>query len=371
MTAVQPQRQEGARPSLAHYLATDALWWVAYVVFCYIAGIDLGAQLQSALFWIIAIVLELWTIARWWRGRSADVAGRAEALHHGHHRLVARRDTVRRILLGFVIIAAVGLTVSVFLVDTSIADGRTILLGEDFESTGFEAWSESFAALDTELWGLAIYDWSLFIGLVIIAIELVALFAKPRRPGQVGRGLWIRDSLASLSTLIPFYVVEIFTVTAMIGAYFVLWDNVTPYQLPIEWWTVALGIIGADFAYYWEHRTSHEIRLFWTGHAVHHSSPIFTTAVAFRFGPFEPVLAVLFHLPLILLGLHPAIVIMGELVVQAYQFWIHTEMIGRLGPIDRVLNTPSNHRVHHGADEQYLDKNYGGILIIFDRMFGT
>ncbi|MEM7093642.1 MAG: sterol desaturase family protein [Actinomycetota bacterium] len=357
--------------SLTRYLAADVLWWIAYFIFCYVAGFDIGSQLRSPLFWVIAVALELWTIARWRRERGEPLEQRAAALDHGHHRLVPRRNTIRRVLLAFVAIAGIGLTASTFFVDTSIADGRTNLLGEDFVSTGYAAWSESVAALDTELWGLAIYDLSLLVGLAVITIELIALFARPRKPGQASRSLWLRDSVASLSTLVPFYVVEIFTVTAMIGAYFFLWDNVTPYQLPIEWWTVLLGLLAADLAYYWEHRTSHEIRLFWTGHAVHHSSPIFNTAVAFRFGPFEPVLAVLFHLPLILAGFHPAIVVMGELAVQAYQFWIHTEVIGKLGPLDRILNTPSNHRVHHGADDKYLDKNYGGILIVFDRMFGT
>ncbi|MEM7325886.1 MAG: sterol desaturase family protein [Actinomycetota bacterium] len=357
--------------SLLRFLAADSLWWGTYVIFCSIAGIDLGAQLRSPLFWVIAIALEIWTVVRWFRSRPETLEQRSAALGHGHHRHVARRNLIRRSLLAFVLIAALGLTAITLLVDTSIAEGRTILLGEEFAGAGYEAWSESVAAFNTELWGLAIYDLALLVGIVVITIELIALFSRSRRPDQVSRSLWIRDSLASLSTLIPFYVIEIFTVTAMIGAYFFLWDNITPYQLPIDWWTVALGVLAADFAYYWEHRTGHEIRLFWTGHAVHHSSPIFNTAVAFRFGPFEPALAVLFHLPLVLLGFHPAIVILGELAVQAYQFWIHTEVIGRLGPLDRFLNTPSNHRVHHGADPKYLDKNYGGILIVFDRMFGT
>lgn len=201
----------------------------------------------------------------------------------------------------------------------------------------------------------------------MIAIEAVRLFRRPK--GQ--RKLWFFDSIASLSTQIPFYVVEVLSVIAMIATYFFLWDNFTLWQMPVNAWTIGLAIMAADLAYYWEHRTSHEIRLLWTGHAVHHSSPIFNTAVAFRFGPIEPFVAIMFHLPLILLGFHPALVIMGELTVQAYQFWIHTDVIGRLGPIDKVLNTPSNHRVHHGSNAKYLDKNHGGILMIWDHLFGT
>lgn len=361
------------RPRLVNFFAVDAMWWFAYIVLCYIVGWDFGAQLANPVFWAVTIALETWTVIRWRRSTSAALAARSMALAHGHQTTTTpgNADFVRRALVAFVALATVGLVTTTFLVDTAIADGRTLLLGDEFLDAGYQAWSESFAALNTELWGLAIYDYALLVGLVVITIEVIALFVRRRRPGQTSRRLWLLDSVASLSTQVPFYVIEIFTVTAMIGAYFFIWDNLTPVRLPIEWWTIGLGVLAADFAYYWEHRAGHVIRVLWTGHAVHHSSPIFNTAVAFRFGPFEPVLAVVFHLPLILLGFHPAIVILGELTVQAYQFWIHTDVIGKLGPIDRVLNTPSNHRVHHGSDDKYLDKNYGGILVVFDHLFGT
>ena len=93
--------------------------------------------------------------------------------------------------------------------------------------------------------------------------------------------------------------------------------------------------------------------------------------VAFRFGPFEGVVSGLIHLPLVLLGFPPELVFFGILAVLAYQGWIHTESIGRLGVLDQFFNTPSNHRVHHGCDEKYLDRNYGGILIVWDRLFAT
>lgn len=361
------------KPSLARFLGADALWWLAYIVLCYIVGWDFVAQLRSPAFWLVAVALAGWTIHRWRQARTPELEARAETLHHGNQVVEdagPRGERVRRLLVGFVAIALVALVASTFLVDQTIAEGRTLLLGDEFLDGSYAGWSESFAALDTELWGLAIYDYALLVGIVIIAIEVIALFVRRNQSGS-DRRLWLLDSFASLSTQVPFYLIEIFTVTAMIGAYFFIWDTLTLVRLPVAWWTIGLGILAADFAYYWEHRAGHVIRLLWTGHAVHHSSPIFNTAVAFRFGPFEPVLAVLFHLPLILLGFHPAIVILGELTVQAYQFWIHTEVIGKLGPLDRFLNTPSNHRVHHGSDRKYLDKNYGGILIVFDRLFGT
>ena len=264
-------------------------------------------------------------------------------------------------------LALIVLIASSLSVGPEVAEGRSILLGEEVSDSTYLNWAEGIAAADAEILGLTIYDYALLVGLVFISIEVIAVLRRP----SGNRKPWFYDTLASLSTQIPFYLVEIFSFLAMITTYFVLWDNVTPYQLPVHGWTIAAGIIAADFAYYWEHRTSHEIRILWTGHAVHHSSPIFNTAVAFRFGPLEPFVAIMFHLPLIMLGFHPAIVILGELVVQAYQFWIHTDVIGRLGPLDRFLNTPSNHRVHHGSDQKYLDKNHGGILMVWDRLFGT
>jgi sterol desaturase/sphingolipid hydroxylase (fatty acid hydroxylase superfamily) len=308
---------------------------------------------------------------RWRRLSGGGPTERNEANPAGGHHDVTpvHRDghRVQRGLVGYFLVALGVLIVSTLSADSDIADGRTLLIGDEVDGDSFMNWSESVAAADAEILGLTVYDYSLLIGLVFIALEMVRLWRKPKGD----RKLWFFDSLASLSTQIPFYLVEVLSVLAMISAYFFLWDNATLWQLPVNGFTIFLAIIAADFAYYWEHRTSHEIRLLWTGHAVHHSSPVFNTAVAFRFGPIEPFVAVMFHLPLILLGFHPALVIMGELTVQAYQFWIHTDVIGRLGPVDAVLNTPSNHRVHHGSNNKYLDKNHGGILMIWDRMFGT
>ena len=132
-----------------------------------------------------------------------------------------------------------------------------------------------------------------------------------------------------------------------------------------------LALIAADFAYYWEHRLAHQIRLLWVSHAVHHSAREMNTAVAFRFGLFESPWAALVHLPLVLIGFHPLAVFAGQVAVLVYQTWIHTELVGKLGPLEGILNTPANHRVHHGCDPKYLDKNYGGILMLWDRLFGT
>lgn len=362
------------RGDLARFIASDLLWWGAYFLFSAVIGWDIGTQLASPIFWAITLVL---TGLRVWEWRSQRLQPTPNSMVGGHHdpELAARptglghSEPIRRTLLGFVGVAFISLVVIVMRADPDIGEGRTLLLGDDaLAADAYTDWSTATTtAADAEILGLVLYEYALLVGIVIVAIEVIALFVRR----GTNRRLWFADTLASLSTQIPFYVIEIFTVLAMIGAYFFIWDNLTLWQIPINGWTIVAGLVAADFAYYWEHRTSHEVRLLWTGHAVHHSSPIFNTAVAFRFGPFEPAVALLFHLPLVLLGFHPAVVVMGELTVQAYQFWIHTDVIGRLGPIDRVLNTPSNHRVHHGSDPEYLDRNHGGILMIWDQIFGT
>jgi sterol desaturase/sphingolipid hydroxylase (fatty acid hydroxylase superfamily) len=136
-------------------------------------------------------------------------------------------------------------------------------------------------------------------------------------------------------------------------------------------WPWVLGIIGIDFLYYWWHRASHVVNMLWAVHAVHHQSEDFNLAVALRQPAFEAITIIPFHLPLALLGVEPWIYASCYAIDLIYQFWIHTELPGRLGFLEYILNTPSAHRVHHGIDAKYLDRNYGGILVIWDFLFGT
>ncbi|RED51313.1 sterol desaturase family protein [Aestuariispira insulae] len=216
-----------------------------------------------------------------------------------------------------------------------------------------------------ESWMYQLETVDLTIAAAILSIELVRDLLT-RRISWNGLG----DILASLSTQIPFFLVSSLTVGGAILLYYTLW-YVTPVHLPNNIWTIAAAILVADFAYYWEHRAAHRVRIFWFSHAVHHSAPKMNVAVAYRFGPFEPLMSVPFHAPMVLLGFDPLLVIFAELMVLSYQTWLHTELIGKLGFLDRIFNTPSNHRVHHGSNDAYLDKNYGGILILWDRLFGT
>lgn len=145
------------------------------------------------------------------------------------------------------------------------------------------------------------------------------------------------------------------------------------FTLGYEWWVWVLAFFADDLSYYWFHRISHQVRWFWASHVVHHSSQRYNLSTALRqtwtgnlTGSF------LFWLWMPLLGFHPIVVMLMQQVSLIYQFWIHTEAIHRLpAPIEFIFNTPSHHRVHHGSDLKYLDKNHGGILIIWDRLFGT
>lgn len=142
-------------------------------------------------------------------------------------------------------------------------------------------------------------------------------------------------------------------------------------RLPMTWWSWVAAVLLADFLYYWMHRAEHRIRILWAYHSVHHSSPEFNLTTALRLAWIEGVFEWVFFAPMVLLGFDLVQTVGAIVIVVAYQGWIHTEKIGRLGPLEKILNTPSAHRVHHACNRQYLDKNYGGILIIWDRMFGT
>ena len=137
-------------------------------------------------------------------------------------------------------------------------------------------------------------------------------------------------------------------------------------------WGIALLFLGVELAYYWMHRCSHEIRWLWASHVVHHTPEQIHLASAFRLGVTELFSGTwLFYFPLYWLGLDP-VAVSGMLALNLfYQFWLHTEMVGRLGPLEWILNTPSHHRVHHASNPEYLDRNYGGIVIFWDRLFGT
>ncbi|NVK28315.1 MAG: sterol desaturase family protein [Flavobacteriia bacterium] len=137
-------------------------------------------------------------------------------------------------------------------------------------------------------------------------------------------------------------------------------------------WIYAIVLfLAVDFLYYWAHRISHETNLLWLGHVVHHQSEDYNLSVALRQGAVQKVFTSPFYLPLAFIGFAPDWFVYILAWNTLYQFWIHTEKIGKLGPLEWILNTPSHHRVHHGRNPKYIDKNHAATLIIWDRLFGT
>lgn len=207
-------------------------------------------------------------------------------------------------------------------------------------------------------------------GLVVVATAAVAVeFAWRRRSG---RGYDLGAAATTLGVGVGNLVASFVTAGALSWIYDLFW-RATPIHWPLaDWRTWVAGFLAVEFAYYWHHRASHTVRWLWANHAVHHSAKELTFLSAIRLGWTNLISGGwLFYLPLISLGFDPRLVLVVLAIDLHYQFFLHTEAVGRLGPLEWVLNTPSHHRVHHGRNPCYLDRNYGGMVIIFDRLFGT
>jgi len=182
----------------------------------------------------------------------------------------------------------------------------------------------------------------------------------------------LSDSVNDLSCGILQQVAEVFLKTALFAGYAWLFASHRLFDVPAtQAWGWAACFVGVDFFYYWFHRLSHEVGAGWAAHVVHHQSEEYNLTVALRQGTFQPAFSWVFYLPLALLGFPPAMFLAVSSFNTLYQFWIHTRLIGRLGPLEWILNTPSHHRVHHGRNPKYIDRNHGGTLIVWDRLFGT
>lgn len=154
--------------------------------------------------------------------------------------------------------------------------------------------------------------------------------------------------------------------------FFWVYDSFRLLEIPIVWWSFVLLFFADDFAYYWFHRISHECRLFWASHVVHHSSKHYNLSTALRQTWSGGFYTFIFWLWLPLLGFNPAMIMLQMSISLLYQFWIHTEAINKMPKwFEAIFNTPSHHRVHHGSNPIYLDRNHAGILIIWDKLFGT
>jgi sterol desaturase/sphingolipid hydroxylase (fatty acid hydroxylase superfamily) len=147
--------------------------------------------------------------------------------------------------------------------------------------------------------------------------------------------------------------------------------NLVPWRMHLNWWTFIPAYIFWDFCSYWAHRVSHSQRFWWATHIVHHSGEKYNLTVSFRLSWVQHI-KIIFFVPAMLIGFHPIIIFVTNQIAVLFQFWVHTEYIRRLHPaIEYIFATPSNHRVHHGSQEQYIDRNFGATFIIWDRIFGT
>ena len=201
---------------------------------------------------------------------------------------------------------------------------------------------------------------------LLIGVELVVA-------RLVGRDVYrLSDSVNDLSCGILQQVAEVFLKTALFAGYAWLFASHRLFEVPATAaWAWVACFVGVDFLYYWFHRFCHEVSAGWAAHVVHHQSEEYNLTVALRQGAFQPAFSWVFYLPLALLGFPPAMFLAAASFNTLYQFWIHTRLIGRLGTLEWVLNTPSHHRVHHARNPKYIDRNHGGTLIVWDRLFGT
>jgi len=207
------------------------------------------------------------------------------------------------------------------------------------------------------------------VPIFVLSIAVEAWYER-RHPDAARRGYEARDTAASLSMGIGNVIVAALTKAGAAAVFFAAYEY-RLFDLGTGAAAWLLLIPCEDFCYYWFHRASHEVRFLWSAHVNHHSSRHFNLSTALRQSWTTPITGPIFWVPLALIGFHPLMILTAQAISLIYQFWIHTELIGKLGPIEWVMNTPSHHRVHHGSNVVYLDRNYAGIFIVWDRLFGS
>lgn len=182
----------------------------------------------------------------------------------------------------------------------------------------------------------------------------------------------LSDALSSIGLGIMSQLVGVMTAVVTLGIYVLVYEHAALWTLPVDSpWVWAGALLLYDFLYYWLHRFGHTKAVLWAAHAVHHQSEQYNLSTALRQTSSGWLFAWIFYLPMAVIGVPPLVFAVVGLIDLLYQFWVHTEQIGRLGWFDRWFCSPSNHRVHHAVNDPYLDRNYGGILILWDRLFGT
>ncbi len=217
-----------------------------------------------------------------------------------------------------------------------------------------------------------VLTWSLPAVIVLALIEGLVLTFLARRANQRpydwrSSGLSLIDALAREYLVYPLVAASLATPVVALA-----WQH-RLFTIPLgSGASLALLFVCQEFCYYWYHRAAHRVRWFWATHAVHHSPNQFNLGIAYRFGWTGKLAGnFLFFAPAVWLGFPPKAVLAALALNLLYQFWLHAEWVPKLGWLEYVLNTPSHHRVHHASNPEYIDKNYGGVLIVFDRLFGS
>ncbi|PTQ09417.1 sterol desaturase [Sphingomonas oleivorans] len=207
---------------------------------------------------------------------------------------------------------------------------------------------------------------------IFLTVVTITVLAEIVWRLRTGRGYDHATALTSLGLAAGNIVMAALKGSILGGIYAAIW-SIAPVHLPMDDWRVwAAGFLAVEFAYYGFHRASHRVRWLWASHAVHHSAEQLTVLAALRLSWANFFsLGWIFYVPLILIGFDPRMVATLLAANLHFQFFLHSEAVGRLGPIEWIFNTPAHHRAHHASNEALIDKNYGGVLIIFDRLFGT
>lgn len=202
--------------------------------------------------------------------------------------------------------------------------------------------------------------------LLLIAVEYAVGVARGRNTYR------LNDAMNSIGLGIMSQLAGLFTKLMAVGIYALVHSHLAVWNLPADaWWVWVAALLLYDFFYYWNHRLGHECALFWAAHVVHHQSEDYNLSTALRQTSTGWIGSWIFYLPMAVIGVPPLVFASVALIDLLYQYWVHTQQIGRLGWFDRVFCSPSNHRVHHAVNDKYIDKNYGGILILWDRLFDT
>ena len=202
--------------------------------------------------------------------------------------------------------------------------------------------------------------------LALIALEFVVGLRSGRNTYR------LNDALSSIGLGVMSQLTGVFSALLLLAIYGAVYQQVALWQWPVHSaWTWLAALLLYDFCYYWRHRLGHTVALLWAAHAVHHQSEDYNLSTALRQTSSGWLADWLFYLPMALLGVPPLVFGVVALIDLLYQYWVHTQHIGKLGAFDRWFCAPSNHRVHHAVNDRYLDKNYGGILIVWDRLFGS